>query len=282
MGLITIAFGIGLFMGNGASAAAAGVLLYAFHHALAKGALFLGVGVVGGTKGRSTKRVWVTALLGIAALALAGAPLTTGAVAKTALKTAMVHLPGGVKETLAILLPFSAIGTTMLMARFFYTLQTYTAHHSVSKIEFFSWIGLLALSATLLFLFPDARQAADAMLKPGSVWLSFWPVAAGAGAAAAVWFWSRRTGRSISWCPPAGDLLVPVERLSGAAGRLAATLTRKTEGVLRTLAQKQKEGGARGIPGRIEAWEAGFSRWNRSGLIFAGVVCALLLILRWP
>ena len=282
MGLITVAFGIGLFVGSGASAATAGILLYAFHHALAKGALFLGVGVVGGIEGRSAKRVWVTAALGIAALALAGAPLTTGAVAKTALKTAMVPLPDGWKETLAILLPLSAIGTTALMGRFFYTLRTYTAHHSVSKTEFCSWIGLLALSATALFLIPDGRPAADAMLKLGSVWLSLWPVAAGAGVATAVWLWNRRTGRSIAWCPPAGDLLVPIERLSGAVGRLAAMLTGKAQGVLRTLTQKQREGGTRKIPGLLESWEAGFGRWTLSGLIFAGVVCSLLLILSWP
>ena len=282
MGLITVAFGIGLFIGTGVSAAAAGVLLYAFHHALAKGALFLGVGVVGGIEGRSPQRARATAVLGIAALALAGAPLTSGAVAKTALKTVTVHLPAGWQEALAVVLPLSAVGTTLLMGRFFYTLRTYTAHHSVSKTEAFSWILLLVLSATVLFLIPDGRQAAEAMLKPGSLWVSFWPVAAGTALSAAVWFWSRRTGRSIAWCPPAGDLLIPIERLSGTAGRLAAALTGKAEAALRTLAQKRTEVGARGKLPRIEAWEAGFSRWNHSGLIFAGVVCALLLILIWP
>jgi formate hydrogenlyase subunit 3/multisubunit Na+/H+ antiporter MnhD subunit len=257
-------------------------LLYAFHHALAKGALFLGVGVVGGIEGRSPKRVWATAVLGVAALALAGAPLTSGAVAKTALKTVTVNLPVDWKAALAVVLPLSAVGTTLLMGRFFYTLRTYTTHHSVSKMEAFSWSLLLLLSATVLFLIPDGRQAAEAMLKPGSLWVSFWPVAAGTALTAAVWFRHRRTGRSIAWCPPAGDLLIPIERLSGTVGRLAATLTGKAEAVIRTLMQKRTEVGARGKPSRFEVWEAGFSRWNHSGLIFAGVVCALLWILIRP
>jgi hypothetical protein len=226
--------------------------------------------------------MWVTALLGIAALALAGGPLTTGAVAKTALKTLTVHLPAGWKEALAVILPLSAIGTTLLMGRFFYTLRTYTAHHSVSKTEAFSWLLLLLLSATVLFLIPDGRQAAAAMLKPGSLWVSFWPVAAGTALSAVVWSWNRRTGRGIAWCPPAGDLLIPIERLSGTVGRLAAMLTGKAEAVPRSLTQKRTAVGAHGKPSRIGAWEIGFSRWNNSGLIFAGVVCALLFILIWP
>jgi formate hydrogenlyase subunit 3/multisubunit Na+/H+ antiporter MnhD subunit len=281
MGLITVAFGIALFIGKSAPAAATVVLLYAFHHALAKGALFLGVGVVGGIERSARKRLWVTAVLGIAALALAGAPLTTGAMAKTALKTALVHLPAGWQQTLAVLLPLSAIGTTILMGRFFFTLRTYTAHHRVSKMEFFAWLALLVLSATVLFLIPDAQRALYAMLKPVSIWLSFWPVTAGTALTAAVWFWNRRTGRRIPWCPPAGDLLVPVEWLAGMGASLASTLMGKAAGVTRRLSEKHANIRAHGKPKRIENWEAGFGRWNNAGLIFAGVVCALLFILSW-
>jgi formate hydrogenlyase subunit 3/multisubunit Na+/H+ antiporter MnhD subunit len=282
MGLITVAFGIGLTIGAGTTAAAVAVLFYAFHHALAKGALFLGVGVVGGIEQQSRKKIWVTVVLGMAALALAGAPLTSGAVAKTALKTAMVHLPAAWEEILAILLPLSAIGTTILMGRFFYTLQTYSAHHRVSTIEIFSWIALIVLSATVLFLLPNGGQLASAMLKPGSLWLSFWPVAAGTGLTAWVWWWSRRTGRSIPWRPPAGDLLVPVEWLLETTGRLASKLMGKTAGVFRAHAEKETEKRADGIPKRIETWEVGFGRWNTSSLIFATILCALLYALSRP
>jgi formate hydrogenlyase subunit 3/multisubunit Na+/H+ antiporter MnhD subunit len=280
MGLITVAFGIGLTLGTGASGAAAAVLIYAFHHALAKGALFLGVGVAGGIEPRSRKRAWVSAVLGVAALALAGAPLTTGALAKTALKTTMVYLPAGWEETLTVLLPLSAVGTTILMGRFFYTLRTYSAHHRVSTIEFFSWITLVLLSATVLFLIPSGRQLAPGMLKPGSLWLSFWPVAAGTGLTAWVWWWSRRTGRRIAWHPPAGDILVWVELLSGAMDRLASTLTGNAAQVFRTLFKGEKEVRADRMPKRIETWDDGLSRWNTSSLIFAGIVCALLFVLR--
>jgi hypothetical protein len=56
-----------------------------------------------------------------------------------------------------------------------------------------------------------------------------------------VWWWSRRTGRSIPWRPPAGDLLVPVEWLLGTTGRLASKLMDKTAGVFRAHAEKETE-----------------------------------------
>jgi len=279
MGLITVAFGIGLTLGAGAPGAAAAVLCYAFHHALAKGALFLGVGVVGGIEKQSRMRVWVTALLGLAALALAGAPLTTGALAKTALKTAMVQLPAGWEQTLAILLPLSAIGTTILMGRFFFVLGRFSAHHRVSQIEMFSWIILVLLSATVLFMLPSGGLFASAMLKPASIWLSFWPVAAGACLTASVWWMSRRAGRGIPWRPPAGDLLVPVEWLLGALNRLASTLMDKATWGIRAHFGKNTEGRADRALERIAIWEAGFGRWNTASLVFAGIVCALLFVL---
>jgi formate hydrogenlyase subunit 3/multisubunit Na+/H+ antiporter MnhD subunit len=282
MGLITVAFGIGLSLGSGVAAAAAAVLCYAFHHALAKGALFLGVGVVGGIEQRSRKGAWLTAVLAVAALSLAGAPFTSGAAAKAALKTAMVQLPAGWQETLSILLPLSAIGTTLLMGRFFYTLRSFRAHHRVSAIEFSSWIALLVLSATLLFLLPVGRQMAPAMMKPGSIWLLFWPVAAGAGLTAWVWWRSRRTGRGIPWRLPAGDLLVPVEWLLGAMNRLASTFMDKGARVFRAQPEKTTDVRADGVPARIEVWEAGLGRWRTSSLIFVGIFCALLYVLgRW-
>jgi formate hydrogenlyase subunit 3/multisubunit Na+/H+ antiporter MnhD subunit len=279
MGLITIAFGIGLTHGIGASAAAAAVLVYAFHHALAKGALFLGVGVVGGIEDRSRNRVWVMAVLGVAAFSLAGAPLTTGAVAKTALKTAMIQLPAEWQQVLAMLLPLSAIGTATLMGRFFYTLQAYSGHSRVSTIEIFAWIALMVLSATVLFVLPLGRQLTAAMLKPGSIWLSLWPVAVGTGLTAWVWWRSQRTGRGMPWRPPAGDVLVPAEWLAESAGRWARKLMGSAAWVFRADWKSKTKGRVDGISKRIEMWETGFSRWNTSGLIFTGIVCTLLYAL---
>ncbi|HSB24135.1 MAG TPA: complex I subunit 5 family protein, partial [Burkholderiaceae bacterium] len=87
MGFITVAVGVALAIPAAAPAAITAATLYAFHHALAKGALFLGVSLAGAATPWA-RAMW---MLGVAlpALALAGAPLTSGYAAKTALKSAL-------------------------------------------------------------------------------------------------------------------------------------------------------------------------------------------------
>lgn len=106
MGLVTLLLGVGLATDRPETAVV--VALYAAHHGLAKGALFAG-----------SARHWplpVRArwLLLVPMLALAGAPLTSGAVAKLGLK----QLLGEVGWS--ALVPWTsvaAIGTTLLLTR---------------------------------------------------------------------------------------------------------------------------------------------------------------------
>ena len=118
MGLITVAFGIGLTLERGRRSAAA-VLCYAFHHALAKGALFLGVGVVGGIENQSRKRVWVTA--SYACRPGAGwSTIDHGGLGQDRPQDGNGPIAPRLAKDPSILLPLSAIGTTLLMGRFFY------------------------------------------------------------------------------------------------------------------------------------------------------------------
>jgi len=135
MGSMAIGVGVLLLAPLLAAVVLPVIALYALHHGLAKGALFLSVGVAGWKlRDRSGESIpdwrppgwWpASVLIGAAlpALALAGAPLTSGAGAKTALKGALSEL-GGVWY--AILDPFlliAATGTTLLMIRFLFTLR---------------------------------------------------------------------------------------------------------------------------------------------------------------
>jgi formate hydrogenlyase subunit 3/multisubunit Na+/H+ antiporter MnhD subunit len=94
----------------GASNATSAVSLYAAHHGLAKGALFLGIGVVAAC-GRRRLR-WILPVVALMALAIAGLPLTGGALAKLAIKD---PLGDGLAATLVT---FSAVTTALLMLRF--------------------------------------------------------------------------------------------------------------------------------------------------------------------
>ena len=115
MGLLTM--GLGLFLDGGAARepALAAIQLFAVHHGLAKGALFLAVGVAGRIK-------WSEPLLAAAvllpALSLAGAPLTSGFAAKNLLLEAAAG-----RELIPPLLSVSSLLTALLMLHFLRRLQ---------------------------------------------------------------------------------------------------------------------------------------------------------------
>jgi formate hydrogenlyase subunit 3/multisubunit Na+/H+ antiporter MnhD subunit len=109
MGVVAAALGAALATPGAAAVLAAAVTLYAAHHALAKGALFLGVDAVTRTGGSP----WALAGLALPALALAGAPFTSGALAKTALGGALSTPWDGIIPWLTA----GSTATTLLMAR---------------------------------------------------------------------------------------------------------------------------------------------------------------------
>ncbi len=86
MGLMTVGVGLAVGWPQTVPTVLPAIGIYAIHHAFAKGALFMGVGVVGAVAGhRPAYRIALGGLI-LASLALAGAPFTSGAVAKIALK----------------------------------------------------------------------------------------------------------------------------------------------------------------------------------------------------
>jgi formate hydrogenlyase subunit 3/multisubunit Na+/H+ antiporter MnhD subunit len=107
LGLIGAVLGMGL--ANGDATARLAASFYAGHHVLAKGGLFLAVGLVPANPSRRFALLALTLVLG---LSLAGLPLTGGALAKAAIKP---PLGDGLPGLLALL---SAAGTTMLILTF--------------------------------------------------------------------------------------------------------------------------------------------------------------------
>ena len=105
MGLVAAVLDMGLAAGGGVTTAAA---FYAAHHVLAKGALFLSVGVAAAT---GAGRLWPVPAV-VLALGFGGLPLTGGALAKLAIEPALEE---GVVDVLATL---AAAGSTVLMLHF--------------------------------------------------------------------------------------------------------------------------------------------------------------------
>lgn len=108
LGLIAAATGLALRAGE--LAAVLLLTLYAAHHLLAKGALFLGLGVI--ADGVTRRRWLVLVPAALVGLGIAGLPLTGGAAAKLALKP-LFDTP-----LLGLLASLSTAGSTLLMLYF--------------------------------------------------------------------------------------------------------------------------------------------------------------------
>ena len=114
MGLVTILAGLALQSGEVGGAAIAAIAVFVMHHGLAKAALFLGVGVLGASRGR--RRHWVWVGLWLPALALAAAPGTSGVLAKAALDLAAGAAGAG--SGVSALLYLTGVASALLMLRF--------------------------------------------------------------------------------------------------------------------------------------------------------------------
>jgi hydrogenase-4 component B len=215
MGLVVSVLASGLAGPDGARTLDV-VTLYATHHGLAKGALFLAVGVVAAS-GAAARRP-VMALTALLALAIAGLPLSGGALAKLALKEAPAEPAVGLLVTL------SAVGTTLLMLRFLSVVWRSTRDDAAVP----SWRlvvpwGAAAAAAVALpwLLFSDlAGQPAWYAMTPANLWSALWPILLALIPAIVVS--QRRWG--LPFLLPQGDIVVIAEKLVRGVRRVAAWL----------------------------------------------------------
>lgn len=270
MGLMIAGLGVAFQVPDLAPALFAAVGLYAMHHALAKGGLFLCVGIAGWVRGP-----WILAYVGLPALALAGLPFTSGAVAKTVLKAPM-------ESPLVLwLLTLAAVGTTLLMVRLVVVmLQDRGPSRPLPLSMSMPWLVLVV--AGVLLPWAWSPEPAWEALAPYKLWSVAWPILLGSVlglAGLALWRW--RAWGAPRWIPE-GDLWVLLER---GGARLAVVFG--------------------GVPGRLQAgWEAGMGRfgegaqrfwrallgwsvrgerwmgrWEMIGVMFMALVLGLFLVL---
>jgi len=226
MGIITIAVGLGLSAPSAYPLILTVITLYALHHGLNKGALFLGVGVIAACHGRL--RQWVWWLLWLPALALAGAPLTSGMLVKTMFKAQITNAPDHWITLLPLLLSISSIATALLLGRFLVLLAKPKSKHSTT--EHVMPMGLILPWAMLII----TAIALPWWLAPSSfmtlsltmILSSLWPVLlAVAIIVVTLWIIKRRpsTATPIDEGPmafgkslhiPPGDLLIPISYVS--------------------------------------------------------------------
>ena len=216
MGLVTIAVGIGLLDPAAGALAVSAAVAYSLHHGLAKTALFLGEDVYRHAAGRGATVARVA--LALPALALVGAPLTSGFVAKYALKEAAHAVPSNLTHTVELLLPWAAVGTAFLMLRFFVLLESSGSGEAERRGRgpAIIWGAVLVLVAGAAWVWPAewSHAAAKSALAPALMWAGFWPGVLAVLVAVAASAVVRRSKWLQGGVVPPGDVLLAVDAVA--------------------------------------------------------------------
>jgi len=275
MGLMTVGVGLGLGWPQTVPMVLPAIGIYAVHHGFAKGALFLGVGVVAAGEGRRLAHRFAAGGLILASLALAGAPFTSGAVAKIALKSSLKDFQGSWISDLNLLLPIAAIGTTLLMTRFLFVVLRQSAAHGRPHFGMWlSWTFTVLLTASAVWLLPVARKAVAMSLQTASLWQALWPVAAGVLLSGSVWFMAARKNWRPVPCIPQGDLLFIIIYLLRQILHFGSLQLKRIKRfilpALKGLQMKRlRLEGIHKLPVRIENW---LVNWQTAGLLFVTLI----------
>ncbi|MDK1310693.1 complex I subunit 5 family protein [Pseudoalteromonas ardens] len=213
MGILIAAVGVGLKYPDVWAFLLPAIVLYAVHHGLAKAALFLFAGM--NTSLAWQKYRWICWLVVcIPAAALAGLPLTSGAVAKVALKDVVER-----DLLMGTVLPLTAIGTTWLMMRFLALVgqkASKTAAGQADRLQLGAFGALLILVVVLSYLLPQSEGAWSGQLTVTGFWGGLWPVLLGLGL-----YIATRAFINSMGALPAGDINVAYQE-AGSLVRLGA------------------------------------------------------------
>ncbi|MCW4353963.1 proton-conducting transporter membrane subunit [Hoyosella sp. YIM 151337] len=286
MGFLTVLVGAALAEPVLAPACVLAAVVYAVHHGMAKGGLFLGV-TVWRTHGDGWIRYWVIGGLCLLALAVAGAPFGSGAVAKYAAKEAIAPA-GFLGVELADLLPLVGTISTLLLLRAGWLLLSGPRDHAWGVDgAIVSWSILIIGGTVLTWLlaFQWSPLLSVPGLAPAPMWDAAWPILTGLLLAGAGVLLSRseRTSSIVrsfwSHTVPAGDLLIPEERMAhrtGVALQRGANALSDQRAASLSKAQAALHRTARGAR-RVERLEHRLAGWVGSGAVT--LVCAGALAL---
>ncbi|MCH8551543.1 MAG: complex I subunit 5 family protein [Natronospirillum sp.] len=169
---------VALLLSQSVSVEALGLLLgfYVVHHGLAKGALFLGAGMA--HEYRLSRVHWV--LMALPAVALAGFPLTTGAVAKSLLKDQVGNSAFAAWE---ILFYVGSMATLLLVSRALWLIWRSQPGGPPATMPLpwkLGWGSLCLAAPVLPWLWPDLRVALLDTLSLYGLWGLMWPLLLGA------------------------------------------------------------------------------------------------------
>ena len=274
MGFMTVALGLTLLAPPLARLTLPALLVYAAHHAIVKAALFTGLGVAAA----GARRTHVVAALAFPSLVLAGAPFTSGAIAKYYLKE-VVHQAPAAWSMLEPVLSAGALATGLLMLRFLHVVWR-EPRAPAKDPPVRSWLvffAALIASAGYVWLLPQVEPAVlrEHWRGAGALWSALWPVFA-AVAVAVLAFRFARAPQRAAWIPP-GDWAIAV----GAIARDTVLVWRRFAPFLEDVMGRARR---RRIPQSVSRpilvrWHRGLQSWPLPGMLFLLLIVAMFLLL---
>lgn len=205
MGFMSSLIGFAMMSPEHAEIIIIAVIFLAAYHSLAKGSLFLGVGIV---KAVQSKLTFI--LLLVPALVLAAAPFTAGSMMKTVIKPVIDNWQGQWSLILSLLLLASSFATALLMARFLALMSRQLSPRPKQSLGIaLPWISLIVLIIFVPFILDYSYSAT----------IDSWPLAVVVAASLLLLYTRPRWMYSLPGLIPAGDLLFPLMKLGALAGR---------------------------------------------------------------
>lgn len=223
MGMMTALVAMGLVAPDVWPLLWPGVVLFAAHHALAKGSLFMGTSISEHLPRWPLPLVW--ALLALPGISLAGA-IGAGMISKWGVKSPLYEMH---HESLIKLLSWAAAGTAALVSVALWRQWQQRHPGGSNREQWGAW--LVAIAAALLTPLWLPLPAGSIEMPPIKEWLGImWPFPVGVAFIMAVWLLLRPFNIKT---PPAGDLwwlytglvdvmLVPVRIFSQYCAKLKA------------------------------------------------------------
>jgi formate hydrogenlyase subunit 3/multisubunit Na+/H+ antiporter MnhD subunit len=264
MGFLLLLTGLMLSQPEQVGVGVSALVFYAAHHALCKAGLFLGLGLYERQPAGTRAHWWLLAGLGVLALALAGAPLTSGAVAKYLTKPLLQEAPW---EWLAPLLWLMTLAAMLLMARFLWLLwpdpPVASTPGGVPKLPALAWSLLLGVVVLVPWVF---GSAASWLTNGVNVLLALACSALVLGLS----HWGKNPLAMFIGRVPPGDLLWPLQLGMHTLSRLVRWLRRVWRRPPGRLVANPRSGGAP---------EAELRAWPVAGALWLGIGALLLLLL---
>jgi formate hydrogenlyase subunit 3/multisubunit Na+/H+ antiporter MnhD subunit len=284
MGLITTAVGLGLLLPGRATAAILTAVTYAVHHGVAKASLFLAVGVHKAGADGSRHRVLLAGMT-VAAASLAGAPFTSGWIAKQAVKDLLAGLPADLAGALTLALSLAAAGTTVLMLRLLWLVRRPAGAASTTPGLLAPWAIITVAVPLGSWLLPATIPGAPTVLPASASGIrdGLWPLALGLALSAA---WLRyRPDRHLgpAGTPPGvapGDLLVLAERTAPPIRARAHRTMARLQALERRARSFQDLGRVTVRPGvGVDRLEQLLTSWRIAGMLYLLIGLAIGLTL---